>query len=188
MASAALPPVPGVEIEGEHYWDGGLVSNTPLQWIADCHPHLDTLAFQVDLWNACGRSCPAHDRRGATKKKSSTPEYPRRDESFQKYVQRMRRGMADLFDEAPRGLRTAPDAIVLRPVGDRKVYNLCTSSTRQELRKAIRRTTTSAHSMRDHWTPAITTHSHLAPSGSFSSARRITKGVFTFDLDCDGRG
>jgi NTE family protein len=55
MASAALPPgFPAVEIEGEHYWDGGLVSNTPLQWIADSRPHFDTLAFQVDLWNAHG--------------------------------------------------------------------------------------------------------------------------------------
>ena len=55
MASAALPPAfPAVEIEGEHYWDGGLVSNTPLQWVVDNHPHLDTLAFQVDLWNAGG--------------------------------------------------------------------------------------------------------------------------------------
>ena len=31
MASGALPPgFPAVEIEGEYYWDGGLVSNTPL--------------------------------------------------------------------------------------------------------------------------------------------------------------
>lgn len=51
MASAALPPgFPAVEIEGEHYWDGGSVSNTPLQWIVDSLPHFDTLAFQVDLW------------------------------------------------------------------------------------------------------------------------------------------
>src|SRR5260370_17308194 len=55
MGGAAWPPgFPAVEIEGEHYWDGGLVSNTPLQWIIDSHPHLDTLAFQVDLWNAGG--------------------------------------------------------------------------------------------------------------------------------------
>ena len=34
MASGALPPgFPAVEIEGEHYWDGGLVSNTPLEWV-----------------------------------------------------------------------------------------------------------------------------------------------------------
>jgi NTE family protein len=49
MASGALPPgFPAIEIEGEHYWDGGLVSNTPLQWVAESSPRLDTLAFQVD--------------------------------------------------------------------------------------------------------------------------------------------
>ena len=53
MASGALPPgFPAVEIEGEHYWDGGLVSNTPLEWIVENVPRQDTLAFQVDLWSA----------------------------------------------------------------------------------------------------------------------------------------
>jgi NTE family protein len=55
MASGALPPgFPAIEIEGEHYWDGGLVSNTPLQWVVDAAPRRDTLAFQVDLWSAHG--------------------------------------------------------------------------------------------------------------------------------------
>jgi NTE family protein len=55
MASGALPPgFPAVEIEGEYYWDGGLVSNTPLQWVVDAEPRRDTLAFQVDLWSARG--------------------------------------------------------------------------------------------------------------------------------------
>ena len=35
-------------------WDGGLVSNTPLQWVLDSRPRQDTLAFQVDLWSARG--------------------------------------------------------------------------------------------------------------------------------------
>ena len=56
MASSALPPAfPAVEIDGEYYWDGGLVSNTPLQWMVDSSPRIDTLAFQVDLWSADGR-------------------------------------------------------------------------------------------------------------------------------------
>ncbi len=55
MASGALPPGFGsVEIEGEHYWDGGLVSNTPLSAVLDEAPRRDTLAFQVDLWSASG--------------------------------------------------------------------------------------------------------------------------------------
>jgi NTE family protein len=55
MASGALPPgFPPIEIEGEHYWDGGLVSSTPLQWIVESRSRLDTLAFQIDLWSARG--------------------------------------------------------------------------------------------------------------------------------------
>jgi NTE family protein len=55
LASAALPPMfPAVEIDGQFYWDGGLVSNTPLQWVLDAGPHIDSLVFQVDLWNTRG--------------------------------------------------------------------------------------------------------------------------------------
>jgi NTE family protein len=55
MASGALPPgFPAVEIEGEHYWDGGVVSNTPLSRVLSGEPR-DTLTFQIDLWSARGR-------------------------------------------------------------------------------------------------------------------------------------
>ena len=55
LASGALPPAfPAVEIEGEWYWDGGIVSNTPLEFILDRQPDGDTLALQVDLWSARG--------------------------------------------------------------------------------------------------------------------------------------
>jgi NTE family protein len=55
MASGALPPgFPAVEIDGEYYWDGGLVSNTPLTEVVSDPHHKDTLVFQVDLWSASG--------------------------------------------------------------------------------------------------------------------------------------
>lgn len=55
MASGALPPgFPGVEIDGVTYWDGGLVSNTPLQYLLEFEKQVDTLVFQVDLFNARG--------------------------------------------------------------------------------------------------------------------------------------
>lgn len=55
MASGALPPAfPAVEIDGEYYWDGGLVSNTPLGHVLQARPMRDTLVFQVDLWSARG--------------------------------------------------------------------------------------------------------------------------------------
>ncbi len=55
MASGALPPgFAAVEIDGEYYWDGGLMSNTPLYEVVQTTPRQDTLAFQVDLWSARG--------------------------------------------------------------------------------------------------------------------------------------
>ncbi len=58
MASGALPPgFPAVMIDGEPYWDGGLVSNTPLQYVLDSgRCSRDMLVFQVDLWSAKGDS------------------------------------------------------------------------------------------------------------------------------------
>ena len=39
MASGALPPAfPAVRIDGELYWDGGILSNTPTERIFDDHP------------------------------------------------------------------------------------------------------------------------------------------------------
>ena len=56
MASGALPPgFPPIEIDGEHYWDGGLFSNTPLQYVLDYSPRRSRLTFQVDLFAAYGR-------------------------------------------------------------------------------------------------------------------------------------
>jgi NTE family protein len=55
MASGAIPPgFPPVEIEGELYWDGGLFSNTPLQYMADFNPRRSRLIFQVDVFQAFG--------------------------------------------------------------------------------------------------------------------------------------
>ena len=55
MASGALPPgFAPVEIDGEHYWDGGLVSNTPLQHVLDQPGKRRRLVFQVDLFAATG--------------------------------------------------------------------------------------------------------------------------------------
>jgi len=55
MASGALPPsFPPVEIDGELYWDGGLFSNTPLQYMVDYYPRRSRLIFQVDVFHANG--------------------------------------------------------------------------------------------------------------------------------------
>jgi NTE family protein len=55
MASGALPPaLPMVKIGTDHFWDGGIVSNTPLQHLLEHEDRLNTLVFQVDLFSARG--------------------------------------------------------------------------------------------------------------------------------------
>ena len=55
LASGALPPgFAPVEIDGEHYWDGGIVSNTPLQYVLDQPGSRHRMVFQVDLFAAAG--------------------------------------------------------------------------------------------------------------------------------------
>jgi NTE family protein len=59
MASGALPPgFPPIEIEGKLYWDGGLFSNTPLQYMVDYYPRRSRVIFQVDLFPAHARHRP----------------------------------------------------------------------------------------------------------------------------------
>lgn len=56
LASGSLPPgFPAVKIGEEYYWDGGCVSNSPINGILDlAEPDEDLLIFMVDLWNAKG--------------------------------------------------------------------------------------------------------------------------------------
>jgi NTE family protein len=55
MASGALPPAfPAVRIDGELYWDGGILSNTPTEVIFDDNPRRSSLIFAVHMWNPDG--------------------------------------------------------------------------------------------------------------------------------------
>jgi len=55
MASGALPPAfPAIRIDGEYFWDGGILSNTPTEVIFDDNPRRNALIFAVHLWNPTG--------------------------------------------------------------------------------------------------------------------------------------
>ncbi len=55
MASGALPPAfPAVRIDDELYWDGGILSNTPVEVVFDDNPRRNSLVFAVHIWNPSG--------------------------------------------------------------------------------------------------------------------------------------
>src|SRR6202048_951109 len=114
MASGALPPgFPAVEIDGEHYWDGGLVSNTPLQWVVESEPRRDTLAFQVDLWSA-GGEFPRNMFEVMTREKEIRYSSRTRAGTDQfKRVQKLRHALAGLLEQLPQDLKGSPEARLL---------------------------------------------------------------------------
>jgi NTE family protein len=154
LASAALPPgFPAVEIEGENYWDGGLVSNTPLQWVLQFGPRQDTLAFEVDLWSARGQF-PRNLPEVATREKEIQFSSRTRDNTDRfKEVQRVRHAVAKLIDELPPELRHRADVLSLNGFADHKVYNIVHLIYRSRLYEGDSKDYEFSHlSMRDHWT------------------------------------
>jgi len=188
MASAALPPgFPAVEIEGEYYWDGGSVSNTPLQWIVDSHPHHDPIPFQVDLWNARGE-LPRTLAEVATRKKEI--QYSSRTrtgtDNFE-YVQRLRQAMADLFEKLPEELQNGPEARLLRPAVDHKVYNIVHLIYRARNYEGHSKDYDFSHtSMEEHWRAGY--HDAVRTLRHPEVLERPTnrEGVFTFHLGDHG--
>jgi NTE family protein len=189
MASAALPPgFPAVAIEGEHYWDGGLVSNTPLQWVVDSCPHLDTLAFQVDLWSARG-DLPGTLAEVSTRQKEI--QYSSRTragtDSF-KDILRLRRAVADLLGKLPEELQNGPEAQVLRPVGDHQVYNIVHLIYRARNYEGHSKDYEfSRASMREHWRAGYHDAVRTLRHPEVLERPANPEGVFTFDLADDGR-
>jgi NTE family protein len=125
IASGSLPPgFPATEIDGEYYWDGGMVSNTPLQWVLDSRPRRDTLAFQIDLWSAQGavpRSLADADVRAKEIRFSSRT---RAATDLYKYAQKLRIAFATLLERLPNELRDLPEVALLAAEANEKVCNI----------------------------------------------------------------
>jgi NTE family protein len=115
MASGALPPgFPSVVIEGEHYWDGGIASNTPLDFVLDEKVDRDLLIFQVDLFCA-GGLLPVSLLEAAEREKDirySSRTRMNTDKNRQLHNARM--AVRDLIGKLPDYLKNDPSAELLR--------------------------------------------------------------------------
>jgi NTE family protein len=153
IASGSLPPgFPAVEIDGEHYWDGGLVSNTPLQWVMESQPRRDTLAFQVDLWSARGQFPRSIAEVTTRQKEIQYSSRTRASSDWFRHVQKIRGALASLLEKLPDELKDSPEMAVLRPAADHKVYNLVQLIYRsREYEGDSKDYEFSRRSMEDHW-------------------------------------
>ncbi len=189
IASGALPPAfAPVEIEGEYYWDGGVVSNTPLQWVVDSADRQDTLAFQVDLWSARGaipRTMPEVMTRQKEIQYSSRTRA--RSDQFRK-EQKLRSALTDLISKLPEHLRDTPEYALLAPESDRNVYNiiqLIYQSRRTE--EGSKDFEFSKRSMEDHWAAGWSDTIRTLRHPEVLERPTSVDGIFTFDIATNGR-
>src|SRR3954451_22525467 len=115
MASGALPPgFPSVEIEGEHYWDGGIASNTPLDHVLEEEFNRDLLIFQVDLFSARGE-LPASLLEAAEREKDIRySSRTRTSTDKNKQIHNARMAVRDLLSKLPDHLQNDPSVEFLR--------------------------------------------------------------------------
>jgi len=189
MASGALPPgFPAVEIDGEHYWDGGLVSNTPLQWVLEDHPRRDTLAFQVDLWSAVGelpRNLPDVAMR---QKEIQYSSRTRLNTDQFKRMQRLRAAANALLRRMPAELRDSEEGRLVADAASEKVFRIVHFIYRSRHDEADSKDYDfSRLSMRDHWRSG-----YLDAARSLRHTEALERpsepgGVATFDLARDAR-
>src|SRR5215213_9059398 len=114
MASGALPPgFPSVEIEGEHYWDGGIASNTPLDYVLGEETNRDLLIFQVDLFSARG-DLPTSLLEAAEREKDIRfSSRTRMSTDKNKQVHNARKALRELLEKLPDDLKKDPSVEVL---------------------------------------------------------------------------
>jgi NTE family protein len=189
MASGALPPgFPAVEIEGELYWDGGVVSNTPLQWVVAGETRQDTLAFQVDLWSARGDVPHDMPEVMARQKEIQYSSRTRANTDSFKRIQRVRAALVDLFEKMPNLNIESEEIDLLRSIADRKVFRIVQLVYRSKhYERQSKDYEFSRLSMQDHWqagyNDAVRTLRH--PEALTRPTDR--SGIETFDIGVDGR-
>lgn len=115
MASGALPPgFPAVMIDGEPYWDGGIVSNTPLQYVLDTRDGTSPLlVFQVDLFSARGMMPRSLSEAMQRERDIRFSSRTRLNTDLQTRLEAMTSAAARLASRLPAELRSDPDLMEL---------------------------------------------------------------------------
>lgn len=185
MASGALPPGFGpVVIDGEAYWDGGLVSNTPLQYVLDfTGPRSDMCVFQVDLFNARG-GLPANLLEVARREKEIRYSSRTRlnTDAFKK-TQEMRRLAHRVLEKLPPALRQDPDVQkLMQQTCNAAITIVHLIHRRANYERQSMDYEFSRLSMEEHWAAGYKDVAHTLKHPDWQHRTRPEHGVSVLDL------
>ncbi len=185
MASGSLPPgFPPVVIDGAHYWDGGIVSNSPLWYVLDDSPQISALIVQVDLFSARGELPVNLDQVLERAKDIQYSSKTRFNTTRVKELEEFRHDLGRLMRKLPAKFRDDPDYKRLQP--------LCQHRRQITIAHLINRRFAHSTSSKDYEFSRTTVH-QLWDAGledvrrtcshqAWQNAREVETGIRVFDL------
>ena len=185
MASGALPPgFPSVEIDGDFYWDGGLVSNTPLQYVIDENSEGANLdIFQVDLFNARGAVPDSVWEVEAREKDIRFSSRTRFNTDMMERIHDLHESARRLYARLPKELQDDEDVRAL--IGGKDEHSIAIAHLiyrQADYEQASKDYEFSRSSMQDHWragrVDGLRTLNHADWQGRFDTSG----GTRIFDL------
>ena len=185
MASGALPPgFPPIEIEGEPYWDGGLLSNTPLEYVLErSGPREDMCIYQIDLFSAKGCLPRSLFDIGQREKEIRYSSRTRLSTDTFREMQTIRRAIRHLRDKVPQEFGNNPEWQFLDSVSCQAAITIVllihrraaywTQSSDYEF---------SRYSMEEHWLAGREDVEHTFNHPDWKNRTRPEEGVKVLDL------
>ena len=191
MASGALPPgFPPIEVEGEFYWDGGLVSNTPLQYLLDQQPRNEALVvLQIDLFSAHGPlPCTLSDVMERQKDITYSSRTRMNTDALAANLN-LCQAIANLLDKLPPALRNDASVAAIQaqlttqPI---HIYHLIYRDRAYE--RDTKDYEFSRATMQEHWQAGARDMRRTLSHPEALRKDEQTNGVTTFDLGVPGAG
>ncbi len=185
MASGALPPgFPPVVIDGQSYWDGGLVSNTPLQYVIDEERGEKSLCiFQVDLFPARGVIPKTILEVAEREKEIRFSSRTRFNTDAAQHIQRLNKAAQRLVAKLPESLRDDPDAKILTANSCQAAVTVMHLINRpNEIDSQSKDYEFSRLSVEEHWEAGRKDVEHSLAHPDWQNRKPPQHGMKTFDL------
>ena len=185
MASGALPPgFPPTVIGGAHYWDGGLVSNSPLWYVFEEAPRIRGRIVQVDLFSAKGELPTNLDEVLERAKDIQYSSKTRFNTNQVKELEDFRLAVGRLLQKLPVTLHDDPDYKLLQPLAEYErhisiahLINRRLASSTNSKDFDFSRTT-----VRELWESGLADVRRTVSHRAWLKARELVDGVRVFDL------
>jgi len=185
MASGALPPgLPPIVIDGVQYWDGGIVSNSPLWYVLDDAPGLSALIAQVDLFSARGPMPNNLDEVLERAKDIQFSSKTRFNTTRIQELEGVRAALGRLLHKLPPKFRDDPDVRMLAPLarGRHHVTIMHLINRRSAYSSSDKDYLFSRAEVRQLWEAGLEDVRRSCANSQWRSATETVHGIRVFDL------